>query len=134
MQELMETRGGVFKTSANVGGGGRRKTAAETLFATTDADRLAECEHMLLYLKGLTWTRGEASEALAEDERRARKLGVHVLLTPESTHGTTFLMLAPSATRGRMHASCEHATRDRTFNSALVQHSETAAFRAAAEA
>jgi len=38
---------------------------------------------MLLYLRGDTWTRGEASEALAEEVRRAMDLGSHILLAHE---------------------------------------------------
>ena len=36
------------------------------LMASTNADELAQCSHMLLYLNDQTWTRsGEASAALA---------------------------------------------------------------------
>jgi hypothetical protein len=62
----------------------RRRAHAETLCVTTNVDRLAECDHLLLYLTSLTWTRGEASEALAGEVMRAMDLGVHVLLTHES--------------------------------------------------
>jgi len=61
----------------------RRRAHAETLCVTTNVDRLAECDHLLLYLTSLTWTRGEASEALAGEVMRAMDLGVHVLLTHE---------------------------------------------------
>jgi hypothetical protein len=54
------------------------------LFVTTDTDRLAQCEHLLLYLNSQTWTRGDRSEAFAEIVRRAMDLGVHLLLAHES--------------------------------------------------
>jgi hypothetical protein len=91
VQELAERRGCVLKMSSSVGGDARQVRAlrthaskSEVLFATTDAQRLTECEHMLLYLNGQTWTRGEASEALGKEVQQARELGVHVLLTHES--------------------------------------------------
>ena len=37
------------------------------LYVTTDVANLPECDHMLLYLTGQTWTRAEASAALAEE-------------------------------------------------------------------
>ena len=58
--------------------------AKEVLFVTTNVDRLAECDHLLLYLTLQTWTRGEESEALGKEVERAMDLGVHVLLTHES--------------------------------------------------
>ena len=52
---------------------------------TTHVERLAECDHLLLYLTSQTWTRGEeASGALATVILRAMDLGVHVLLAHES--------------------------------------------------
>lgn len=58
--------------------------STEKLFVTASADGLLECDNMLLYLTSQTWTRGEASEALAEEVRRAMGLGVHLLLAHES--------------------------------------------------
>lgn len=53
------------------------------LYVTTDADKLAECEHMLLYLTALTWTSGEQSTQLAKEVAQAMDLGVHILLAHE---------------------------------------------------
>ena len=53
------------------------------LYVTTDVANLSKCEHMLLYLTGQTWTRAEASAALAGQVIRAMDLEVHVLLVHE---------------------------------------------------
>lgn len=55
----------------------------EVLFVTTNVNHLEECDHLLLFLTSQTWTRGDASEALADEIRRAMDLNVHVLLTHE---------------------------------------------------
>ena len=48
---------------------------------TQDPDYLERCDHMLLYLTGQTWSRGEAAtEALATELLQAMELNVHVLL------------------------------------------------------
>jgi hypothetical protein len=62
----------------------RTPRSQEGLLVTTDFSRIAECDHMLLYLTSQTWTRGASSEALAEEVRQAMDLGVHVLLVHES--------------------------------------------------
>ena len=54
--------------------------AKDVLCITTHAARLAECDHMLLYLTSQTWTRGAESDALGAELTRAFDLGVHVLL------------------------------------------------------
>jgi len=59
------------------------RSQAEVLCMTTNVERLAECDHLLLYLTLQTWTRGEESEALGKEVERAMDLGVHVLLTHE---------------------------------------------------
>jgi len=48
----------------------------------TDRD-LQFCDHMLLYLNGRTWTRGEQSVKLADELLRALDMEVHVLLAHE---------------------------------------------------
>lgn len=70
---------------------------------TTDTDRLAQCEHLLLYLNSQTWTRGDRSEAFAEIVRRAMDLGVHLLLAHEMPGaGVTAVTLAR---RGGAHSA-----------------------------
>jgi len=54
-----------------------------TLLVTTNAHRVADCDHMLLYLTSLTWTRGDMSKALAVEVGQAMDLGVHVMLAHE---------------------------------------------------
>ena len=57
----------------------------EVLYVTTNIDCcLGECDHLLLYLTSQTWTRGDASNVLADEVRQAMDLGVHVLLAHES--------------------------------------------------
>jgi hypothetical protein len=79
MQELAEKR----KFQLNVLGDGGQPQE-EVLFVTTDIDCLIKCDHLLLYLTSQTWTRGDASKALAEEVQQAMDLGVHVLLAHES--------------------------------------------------
>jgi len=55
------------------------------LHVTSDADQLAECDHMLLYLTSQTWTRGEASAALGLELMEAMDLKLNVLLVHEMT-------------------------------------------------
>jgi hypothetical protein len=107
MHELAGERGFELTLSAEgaVDLGERRKSAAhsqseaEVLFVTENTNRLAECDHLLLYLTSQTWTRGdEASEALADEVRRAMDVGVHVLLAHESARlrrPTRFPLLCP---------------------------------------
>jgi len=60
-----------------------RRSKKQVLYATSDTNRLTECDHLLLYLTSQTWTRGEASVALAAEVHRAMDLKVHVLLAHE---------------------------------------------------
>jgi len=53
------------------------------LFATTNLDQVAQCDHMLLYLNAETWTRGEVSSGLADEVRIALDKEVHLLLAHE---------------------------------------------------
>lgn len=54
------------------------------LHVTTDATKLQQCDHMMLFLTGQTYTRGDdASDALAKELTRAMDLNVHVLLVHE---------------------------------------------------
>ena len=48
------------------------------LHVATDVGELPQCQHMLLYLNGQTWTRGGASEALADELTKAMDQSVHV--------------------------------------------------------
>ena len=60
------------------------------LVVTNDVQHLEECEHMLLYLTSQTWTRCGASDALAEEARRAMDAGIHLLLAHESERASKF--------------------------------------------
>ena len=53
------------------------------LHVTTEAANLENCDHMMLYLTGQTWTRGAPSEALGEELMKAMDLQVNVLLVHE---------------------------------------------------
>ena len=53
------------------------------LQVTTDFDRVSECNHMLLYLNGKTWTRPFESAQLAQELMWAIDSDVHVLLVHE---------------------------------------------------
>ena len=59
------------------------KKRDELLLMTSNASRLGECSHMLLYLNGQTWTHGVASTALGKELMVAMDLGVDVLLAHE---------------------------------------------------
>jgi hypothetical protein len=78
---------------------------------TSREEDLKECDHILLYLNGETWSRSEeASAALAKVLMRALQVGVHVLLAHEMPHALqedsrypckfeTFLETTPSELR-----------------------------------
>ena len=102
MAEVATRRGLAFKSGQGVGSltrkasttstlvpkrKGSSKTAAalqvNVLHATDDFECVDKCEHMLLYLNGQTWTRGEDSTALADEVIKAMDKGVHILLTHE---------------------------------------------------
>ena len=54
---------------------------APRLLVTSASEDLAKCDHVLLYLTGQTWTRGQAAtEALEAELLKAMELDVHVLL------------------------------------------------------
>ena len=55
----------------------------DELHVTTNTEHLGECDHVLLYLNGQTWTRGEASTSFCDELMRAMDLNVHVLLVHE---------------------------------------------------
>jgi hypothetical protein len=55
-----------------------------TLAATTKLTDLVECDHMLLYLNAQTWTRGSASDILADEVAKAMDTSVHLVLAHES--------------------------------------------------
>jgi len=82
MQELAVARGFKFQQGVTKRAD-ERPSKVEVLLANVDTNRMAECDHMVLYLTSETWTRGHASEALADDVRRAMDLNVHVLLAHE---------------------------------------------------
>ena len=58
-----------------------------TLLLTSDVSELVECDHMLLYLNGMTWTRGDASAALSDEVLKAMNLGIHIMLVHEMPGG-----------------------------------------------
>jgi len=62
-----------------------RGTAAKpnALHVTTEAAKLSECDHMLLYLTSQTWTRPVESAQLCAELMEAMDCGVHVLLAHE---------------------------------------------------
>jgi hypothetical protein len=66
------------------------------LEATAKLSDLAKCDHMLLYLNAQTWTRGAASDVLANEVSLAMDGGVHLLLAHESTSSR----LSPRPTTG----------------------------------
>jgi hypothetical protein len=80
--ELSFSAGGLLELPFSA----KRRSEKEVLHATKSVDRLSKCDHMLLYLTSQTWTRGEASEELAQEVGRAMDLGVHMLLAHESAH------------------------------------------------
>ena len=54
---------------------------APRLLVTSASEDLAKCDHILLYLTGQTWTRGQAATMALEAELlEAMELDVHVLL------------------------------------------------------
>lgn len=69
-----------------IGVGGQKKVwNKNTVYATVSASDIADCDHMLVYLTGLTWTRGEESEAFGAEVMRALDAHVHLLLVHESS-------------------------------------------------
>ncbi|MDC0525717.1 hypothetical protein OAO87_01865 [bacterium] len=48
------------------------------LHVATDVGELPQCQHMMLYLTGQTWTRGGASETLTDELTKAMDQNVHV--------------------------------------------------------
>ena len=82
MEEVSRERGYEMQLTA--------KTTAKTsnmLFLAADAANLVNCDHMLLYLTGQTWTCGEASAALGAELLKAMDLGIHVMLVHEMAGG-----------------------------------------------
>lgn len=63
--------------SRALGGGG------VPLLVTEEPTELGRCKHMLVYLTDQTWTRGDESDAFAEEVRRAMDEGVHLILAHE---------------------------------------------------
>jgi hypothetical protein len=62
----------------------RNATLLDTLHVATDIATLCRCDHMLVYLNDLTWTRGEqGSEQFAADVHKAMDAGIHILLAHE---------------------------------------------------
>ena len=54
------------------------KKASAPLTYTTDASKLASCDHMLVMLDDRTWTSGETTVAFVEHIHEAMRLGVHI--------------------------------------------------------
>ena len=59
------------------------KRGLSTLCVSSTLDELAECDHMLVYLNGLTWTSGMQSAAFAAHVTRAMDEAVHLMLVHE---------------------------------------------------
>jgi len=51
---------------------------------TSDRSELAQCERVLVYLNGLTWTSGDTSSAFAAELEEAMSAGVELLLAHET--------------------------------------------------
>jgi len=54
------------------------KKASAPLTYTTDVDKLASCDHMLVLLDERTWTSGEDTAKLVEHIHQAMRVGVHL--------------------------------------------------------
>ena len=61
----------------------RKPDPVNTLRVTASVEDISNCDHMLLYLTGQTWTRGKASSDLAVECMQALDHQVHVLLVHE---------------------------------------------------
>lgn len=61
----------------------RQPKAAPGLQHATQLDALEQCEAMLLYLNGLTWTSGWRTASLSEEIAHAMRLGIPILLAHE---------------------------------------------------
>jgi len=93
MHEVAEARGFEVQTTGPDGSSvqrtvritrmSRTRRTASLLKMTTRAADLGGCDHMLLYLNSQTWTRGQASAALADELLDALDRNVHVLLAHE---------------------------------------------------
>ena len=53
------------------------------MIVTTDLAELHQCQQILVYLTGLTWTRGELSDQFADEVRQAMDMDVGLLLAHE---------------------------------------------------
>ena len=62
---------------------GMQLNAPSSVLVTTEPALLGASEHFLLYLTAQTWTRGKASEELADEVTRAMDLGMNMLLAHE---------------------------------------------------
>ena len=62
---------------------GRLRGASRDLQVSSRMGDLSECDHMLVYLCGLTWTSGAMSAAFADEVKAAMEAGVHLLLCHE---------------------------------------------------
>jgi hypothetical protein len=62
----------------------RRKGKRSSLHMTEDPADLTLCDHMLVYLNGQTWSRGEVSDAFADEVERAMDAGIHLMLAHET--------------------------------------------------
>ena len=60
-----------------------QKLFLPTLMWTSEPEHLHDCEHMALPASSYTWTRGEASDALAHEVCEAMRMGVHVIICHE---------------------------------------------------
>merc|ERR1711988_2026154 len=60
------------------------KIAPRVLHVASDLAMLPDCDHMLVYLNDLTWTRGEhGTEQLAKEVRQAMDAETHLIFAHE---------------------------------------------------
>ena len=80
-----------------LGGSASGETREGGVYVTENSEEMEQCESMLCYLNGLTWTRGAGSFAFAKEVVAAFAKGVPVLLVhempgdgQEARHGVAF--------------------------------------------
>lgn len=74
---------GLASTSTNLRKGGRASIAARLMVSEGPAKLASRSTCMLVYLNGLTWTRGASSDAFAQEVKEAMEDGVYLLLAHE---------------------------------------------------
>jgi hypothetical protein len=81
-QKRMQTRIRGLRAAGGIAAstGGEEKSAVRV---TQDPKRMEDCEAMLIYLNGATWTRGSATDAFAEEIAAAMREGLPLTLAHE---------------------------------------------------